>query len=473
MLTGAAERSSRPTPLRRYLATWRALLPRERTNERLSRALAAEVQDGLGVAFAVRTAAVLAIALWLPLMVPAPRVFYYLGFVAGFFVLGLVPHLLRRHRRATLIQLVFALLDVVLVTTAIIARPPEALDVGWPVQMRLRFSEYLYLILLLAGSALSYSPLNVIWTGLCIIVVWSAGVLMLYFLPDTVHFGSLAVPDPVPPDLSLEIVLSPTFVGLSTLLNQIVLTAIATGLLATAVARARATLLRQASAEVARADLARYVSPDVADRIINADLPVGTPANREVAVLVADIVGFTGISERLSPDRTVLLLQSFHERSCRVVFAGGGTLDKYMGDGFLATFGALADDPEAAANAVRCALDLQAEMDRWNSKRAGRGAAAVQLAIGVHCGNVFVGNIGSDRRLDFTVIGDAVNVASRLERLNREQGSRIAASASCLADARSRGNAVPAFSPVGAVRLPGREEPVEVCVWPAGRAVAG
>jgi adenylate cyclase len=450
------------------LSLWRPATPRQglagdAMRGRMADAIAAEEQAGLRFAFAARAVAVLVVALWLPYVVPAPRVYYYLAFVAAFFVLGLVPHLLRRHRHARPIKLGFTLLDVILITVVVIVPPPGELAIDWPVQMRIRFAEYLYLLLLIVGAALSYSPLAVLWTGLCVIVVWSTGVLILYNLPDTLR---VAAADPLPADLALDAVLSPTFVSTSVLSNQIVLTAIATGLLAAAVARSRRMLLRHTSAEVARADLARYVSPDVVDAMITSKREFGEPTARDVAVLFADIVGFTALSERLPPDRMVTLLTSFHSRICRVVFRNGGTLDKYLGDGFMAVFGTLADDPDAPDRAVRCALELQAEMDRWNAKRMARGAFVIPLGIGIHAGRVVVGNVGADARREFTVIGDTVNVASRLERLTRERGCRIAVSETCLAALPAGNGAGPQFDPIGPVQLPGRAQPIAVLVWP-------
>src|SRR5690606_29262907 len=128
-----------------------------------------------------------------------PRTYYYLGIVGIFFLLGLVPHLLRRSRFAEPIKFVFILLDVTLITATIMMQPPDNIAYDWPVQMRIRFVEFLYLNLLLIGSALSYRPSNVIWTGISIILIWSAGVLILYNLPDTVRFtdqiGALSAAD--------------------------------------------------------------------------------------------------------------------------------------------------------------------------------------------------------------------------------------------------------------------------------------
>jgi adenylate cyclase len=97
------------------------------------------------------------------------------------------------------------------------------------------------------------------------------------------------------------------------------------------------------------------------------------------------------------------------------VFRHQGTLDKYLGDGFMATFGSFREESDVAARAIACAFELHAEIERWNTKRAAREAQRLSIAIGVHFGPVVVGNLGSENRLEFTVVGDVVNVARRLE----------------------------------------------------------
>ncbi|WP_341915635.1 adenylate/guanylate cyclase domain-containing protein [Ferrovibrio terrae] len=437
--------------------------PRTPLGLRLSRAIADEEERGRTFAFRARLVAVVAVMLWLVLVIEPQRQLYYLAVTGGFLLLGLIPHLMRRHRYAVAIRFAFVILDVVLVTAVVILPPPGQLDFGFPIQMRVRGPEFLYLNLLLVGAALSYSPLQVIWTGFWSILVWSAGVMLVAMRPDTLPFtpGGDSSPQAL-----LQIILNPYHVGIFQLLNQVVLTAIATALLAAAVWRSRALLLRQTRAEIARADLARYVSPDVADAIITSERPFGAPTNRRVAVLFADIVGFTGLSEHMAPDRVVRLLKSFHERGSSVVFAHGGSLDKYLGDGFLATFGGMGEMPDAAARAIRCAIDLQAEIGRWNAKRAQRGAAQVRLSVGVHYGAVVVGNIGSAQRLEFTVVGDAVNIASRLETLTRQLDCRVAVSDETLTEAALHDTNLPRFESAGDRRLDGREQPISVHIWP-------
>ena len=399
---------------------------------------------------------------WLAWIVPWPRDAYYLGIAAVFFLLGYVPYRLRHHRHAEWIKLGFIVLDVALVTAAILVPPPVGLSGEWPAQTRLRGQEYLYLVLLLGEAALTFSPLAVLWTGGCILVVWSIGFQLLYGLPTTTRFGDAMAAGPVSPQDALKLFADPTFVGLTAWRTQLVATALLTIILATAVWRGRAMLFAQARAEVVRADLARYVSPDVADALtLRAQHGFGEPAIRPVAVLFADVVGFTSQTEKLSPERTFALLRSFHRRSCEVVFAHGGTLDKFLGDGFMATFGGLDDRPDASARALACAFALRDEIARWSAKRGARGAAPVRIAIGVHCGPVVVGNLGADQRLEFTVVGNVVNLASRLEEATRELGAAIAASDACV-EAAGREEWADRFAEARDVTLRGRAAAMRV-----------
>ena len=389
--------------------------------------------SGLTFAFRARSFAILVVSAWLMWIVPWPRDAYYVGIAALFFLLGYVPYRLRHHRHAEWIKFGFVVLDVALVTAAILIPPPAGLGVEWPIQTRMRGQEFLYLLLLLAEAALTFSPLAVVWTGMCILVVWSIGFQILYGLPGTTRFVDAIAAGPLSAQDALRLYLEPTFVGLTQWRTQLIATALFTLILATAVWRGRAMLFAQVRAEVVRADLARYVSPDVADALtLRAQHGFGEPDLRPVAVLFADVVGFTALTEKLSPERTFALLRSFHQRSCRVVFAHGGTLDKFLGDGFMATFGGLDDSPDASARALACAFELRDEIARWSAKRSRRGAAPVRIAIGVHCGPVVAGNLGADQRIEFTVVGDVVNLASRLEEATRQLGTTIAASDTCI-----------------------------------------
>ena len=392
-------------------------------------------EAGLVFAFRARCLAVLVVGCAVLVLAAWPRNLYYLGFAAGFLLLGYVPFRLRRHRVAERIKLGFVVLDVALITAAVLNLPSGGAWIDWPIQTRLRSQNFLLLLLLLGEAALTYSPRRVLWTGASIATIWSAAFLTLYARPESKRYGDI-VSQGTDEDL-LALFLDPAYVSLPQWLTQLVATAVLTLLLATAVHRSRTHLRAHARAEVLRSDLSRYVSPDVADALAGpSSFDLGRPATRQVAVLFADIVGFTGFSERLSPERTFALLRSFQERSSRVVFRHRGTLDKFLGDGLMATFGALQDEEDAAARAVACAFDLRAEMERWSRKRRLRGSRAFSISIGVHYGPVVVGNLGGERRVEFTAVGDVVNVASRLEQVTRELGCQLVISDDCVEAAR-------------------------------------
>jgi adenylate cyclase len=204
-----------------------------------------------------------------------------------------------------------------------------------------------------------------------------------------------------------------------------------------------------------RQRLERYHSPRVVDRILEGDMAdvAFIVQEREISALFADIVGFTGIAERLGPSAAAALLNGFFGVMTDVVFAHDGTLDKFIGDALLATFGAPLTQPDHAQRAVRCALDMRRALAGFNHTS---GGPPLRMRIGINSGNALVGDIGAPRRREFTVLGDVVNTASRLE-------SEVAAP-----DQIVIGGATHRFLdgdatglPLGPVRVRGRSDPLE------------
>lgn len=419
---------------RRHLSALRlpTVRNRRRPDPHLAHAVVRAERNGIAFSFQIRAIVLLLVATWLALTVPMPRVFYWHGMILLFLLSGLVPYRMRYRTGWRWWLAAFTLIDAALLTTILIL-PNPFFETGWPIQTQLRFHNQLYLFVYLAGALLSYSPAMVLWTGLCIAATWSVGTWLIALRPDSTAG--------LPPNLedaqaNLTAFLDPHFVDLNRWANEVVLLLIVALVGAVAVWRARMLLRRQIDSERARGHLSRYFSPDVADRLVREGSRLDSPEERQVAVLFVDIVGFTGHSEGLPADRVVALLRSFRTRMARCVFANGGTLDKYIGDEVMATFGSLGSDHRHAANAVACGIAMLEEMGRWNAKRRRRGTFEVAVGIGIHYGPCVVGNVGSETQLEFTCVGDTVNCAQRLERLTRELGTPIIVSQDAIEAAR-------------------------------------
>ncbi|HUM00802.1 MAG TPA: adenylate/guanylate cyclase domain-containing protein [Thermoanaerobaculia bacterium] len=164
-----------------------------------------------------------------------------------------------------------------------------------------------------------------------------------------------------------------------------------------------------------RERLSRYHSPAVVEEIASESAALEKVRIRPVSVLFADIVGFTTLAETMAPEALSRFLSTVFNFSADAVFAQGGTLDKFIGDAVMAFFGAPIPQADHPRRAVAAAARMIEAALAWNTERAARGEAPVAMRIGINTGNAIVGDIGSDQRVDYTVLGNTVNVAARLE----------------------------------------------------------
>lgn len=388
---------------------------------RLQAAFQNEEYSGFRFSIYVRSAALAIIGLWLAVSIPWPRVSYFLAFILLFLASGLIAERLRRKSsRPKLWTAAFIFLDACLLSYVLIAPNPFSLS-DWPIQVTLRFYNDLYLFLFLIFSGLSYSPVMVLWTGVSIATTWSAAVYYVHSLPTSV-FG---LPPSAPSGEALQAFLDPYYVNTNDWSNQVVLLLVASMIIAAGVWRARRLVRQQVISEEARANLSRYFSPNVVDRLSAAPSDLDVARSQHVAILFVDVIGFTKISEELPPEQMIAQVRDFHGRMVERVFEFNGTVDKFIGDCVMATFGTPTPGPSDATNALRCSIAILGEIDDWNTARRAQGLEDVRVGLGLHYGEVVVGNVGAERRLEFTVMGDPVNVTSRLERLTRNHATPI------------------------------------------------
>jgi PAS domain S-box-containing protein len=227
--------------------------------------------------------------------------------------------------------------------------------------------------------------------------------------------------------------------------------------------------------ERARNNLSRYFSPNMVEVLSGADENLRPVRSHAAGILFADIIGFSGFISHERPEQAFEVVREFHARMARIVFRYGGTLDKYIGDGLMASFGTPRPGPLDATHTLQCARDMAREMSDWNAERTGRGEQRVRVAIGAHYGPVLLGDIGDERRLEFAVLGETVNVASRLEGMTRQFGVPVVVSEELIGAAQAEDGIMSpqkeGFTALGTHAIRGAAEPVALWAMPEPQPV--
>lgn len=211
--------------------------------------------------------------------------------------------------------------------------------------------------------------------------------------------------------------------------------------------------------DMVKSAFARYVSHQVVDSILAAgEAPILHGERRRITVLFCDIKGFTSMSEQLRPETVVSILNEFFEQMVDIIFKHGGTLDKFLGDGLMAIFGAPAEDQYQEENAIKAALEIKKALLELSARLNKEHSINFGVGIGINSGAAIVGNIGSSQRMEYTAIGDTVNLASRLESKTRELGADILISEDTYNAV--RGAFPDKLKKVGSINVKGKEDVV-------------
>jgi adenylate cyclase len=209
-----------------------------------------------------------------------------------------------------------------------------------------------------------------------------------------------------------------------------------------------------------KVNFARYVSQHVLEKIIQSDTPMKLEGERrKITVLFSDIRQFTHLSEHLPPEQVVGLLNEYFANMIDVIFKHGGTLDKFIGDGIMVEFGAPLEDPLQEKHAIDTAIEMQHVLQQLCDGWKREGKPQIDIGIGIHTGHAVVGNIGSEKRMEYTAIGDTVNVAARLEQATKIVKMPILVSETTFLAAKDHFK----YQNLGPMLLPGRT--VEIVVY--------
>ena len=423
-------------------------------------ALVNHKKEGLKLAFRARFIALVVVAIMLPFLNPQIEVLWH-----EFLLLLLLINGYLQLRVGTIGQnrweLLLLFVDLLIVTIAVGLPNPFAWQ-DWPHAMVFRFNNFIYFYIILGGATLMYSWRTIFAVGNWTAALWMSAALGVWYWGQNDTAVTQIMMDAMGDNEDMFEILDPNAIRFDVRIQEIVVFLIVSATLGLSIRRFNRLLLGNAELERERSNLSRYFSPNVVDELSQRDDGLGDVREQNAAVLFVDLVGFTGYAAE-KPGRDVIqTLRAFHGRMEACVFENGGTLDKYLGDGLMATFGTPFPGENDAARAVASARDMLEAVQGLNAQRRAAGEKELRASVGIHFGDVVVGDIGSNR-LEFAVIGNTVNVASRMEGLTRTIGSRLVISDEAFAEAQRQGADLQGFAPVADQAIRGIDG--KVTVW--------
>ncbi len=283
-----------------------------------------------------------------------------------------------------------------------------------PPSFYLKSPAALYVFIFIAMRALSFQARYVVLAGVAAIVGWAFLVIYAIRAPD----GDAMITNNYTEYMtSNSILIGAEFDKIFTVL-------VVTVIIAVAILRARNLLIQSVSESAAAAELSRFFSPEIARQITEADQEArpGTGEARLAAVMFCDIRGFTSFAGTEEPSAVVAMLSEYQQALLPAIQKHNGAIDKFMGDGIMATFGAAVPSNSCAADAARAVPAVLEAARLWNAQRAAAGKPTLRVNTAIAYGSIIFGAIGGDDRLEYTVIGDSVNLAAKLEKANKVLG---------------------------------------------------
>jgi len=301
-----------------------------------------------------------------------------------------------------------------------------------PASFYLKAPTLLYVFIFIALRALRFSAGFVILAGAAAACGW---LLMLYYAMSTSQAPNMGVTRDYVAYMTSNLIL----IGAE--FDKVIAILLSTAILAIALWRARRLLVGSVVESQAHSDLERFFAPEIAHQIVHAEqrIEAGQGEVRRAAILVCDIRGFTPMAMGMDPDYLMKLLADYQTRMVRVIQDHGGSIDKFMGDGIMATFGAALPTETYAADALRCIEDLGQAAWVWHDERQSTGEMPLDIGFAVSAGPLVFGAVGDGERLEFTVIGEPVNLAAKLEKANKAEAVSALTTAATLEIAQAQG----------------------------------